>query len=189
MYYEDVDDAILEPYDHASDLEENNAMQEDSESEDDTVQHLTAIESQTLPQKLTKVRIFSSCTQFVFRRSTIHLQEQVNEKRLQTLELRELERQKEKERIATMLAQVESGKRKDGHITFDDDEKETKQTEDESDNDETVGQHQSKDAMKWMFDSDEDDEDDTPGKFLVPMYSKANFDIFTLSMQPLISIR
>ncbi|KAH8556653.1 hypothetical protein BGW37DRAFT_552910 [Umbelopsis sp. PMI_123] len=149
MYYEDVDDAILEPYDHASDLEENNAMQEDSESEDDTVQHLTAIESQTLPQKLTK--------------------EQVNEKRLQTLELRELERQKEKERIATMLAQVESGKRKDGHITFDDDEKETKQTEDESDNDETVGQHQSKDAMKWMFDSDEDDEDDTPAFNINPV--------------------
>jgi hypothetical protein len=89
----------------------------------------------------------------------------VNEKRLQTLEQREMERQEEKERIAAMLAQVESGKRKDGHITFDeDDEKAPKQIEHDNDSDEVVElQHQSKDAMKWMFDSDESDDDDTPG--------------------------
>jgi hypothetical protein len=75
-----------------------------------------------------------------------------------------MERQEEKERIAAMLAQVESGKRKDGHITFDEDDKKVPtQIEHDDDSDEIVEPRQSKDAMKWMFDSDESDDDDTPG--------------------------
>lgn len=147
MFYEDIDDTI-ESYDHASDHDDNYAMQEDSEPEDNTVQITT--KSQVLPQKLTK--------------------EQVNEKRLQTLELREMERQEEKERIAAMLAQVESGKRKDGHITFgEDDVKAPKNIEHDNDSDEVVEQPQSKDAMKWMFDSDESDDDDTPALNINPV--------------------
>ncbi|KAI8583142.1 hypothetical protein K450DRAFT_224414 [Umbelopsis ramanniana AG] len=147
MFYEDIDDTI-ESYDHASDHDDNYAMQEDSENEDEAVQITT--KSPVLPPKLTK--------------------EQVNEKRLQTLEQREMERHEEKERIAAMLAQVESGKRKDGHITFgDDDEKAPKNIEHDNDSDDVVEQHQSKDAMKWMFDSDESDDDDTPALNINPV--------------------
>ncbi|CAO3676216.1 unnamed protein product [Umbelopsis ramanniana] len=150
MFYEDIDDTTLEPYDHASDHEDNSAMQQDSESEDDNTLNSTTNKPQPLQQKLTK--------------------EQVNEKRLQTLEQREMERQEEKERIAAMLAQVESGRRKDGHITFDEDDKKAPtQIEHDDDSDEVVEPRQSKDAMKWMFDSDESDDDDTPALNINPV--------------------
>jgi hypothetical protein len=61
MFYEDIDDTKLEPYDHASDHDDNNAMQEDSGNEDDTAQSLIATKSQTLPQKLTKVKFDCIC--------------------------------------------------------------------------------------------------------------------------------
>lgn len=89
-----------------------------------------------------------------------------------------MERQEEKERIAAMLAQVESGRRKDGHITFDeDDEKPPAQIEHDDDSDEAVEPRQSKDAMKWMFDSDESDDDDTPGNMQV---SRAMYNALSL---------
>lgn len=86
----------------------------------------------------------------------------MNEKRLQTLRQREEERQQEKERIAAMLAQVESGKRKDGHITFDEDRK-PGEMYDEDNQAPIAAIKAPKDAVKWMFDSDDSDADDTPG--------------------------
>lgn len=56
MFYEDIDDTTLEPYDHASDHEDNSAMQQDSESEGDSALNLIASKPQQLQQKLTKVR-------------------------------------------------------------------------------------------------------------------------------------
>lgn len=87
----------------------------------------------------------------------------MNEKRLATLRQREQERQQEKERIAAMLAEVESGKRKDGHITFEDDDEEPEGAEDDDIEPLSAAPKQQKDAVKWMFDSDDSDTDDTPG--------------------------
>lgn len=87
----------------------------------------------------------------------------MNEKRLQTLRQREEERQQEKERIAAMLAQVEAGKRKDGHITFDDEDRKPDETYDEANQAPIAAIKAPKDAVKWMFDSDDSDADDTPG--------------------------
>jgi hypothetical protein len=56
MFYEDIDDTTLEPYDHASDHEDNSAMQQDSESEDDNALNFIKSKPQPLQQKLTKVR-------------------------------------------------------------------------------------------------------------------------------------
>lgn len=94
----------------------------------------------------------------------LNLQEEVNAKRLQTLHQREEDRQKEKERIAAMLAQVESGKRKEGHVTFDDDHETADEDTIMKDGDvpEPISK-EPQDAVKWMFDSDDDD-DDTLGK-------------------------
>jgi len=55
MFYEDIDDTTLEPYDHASDHEDNSAMQQDSESEDDNALNFIT-KPQPLQQKLTKVQ-------------------------------------------------------------------------------------------------------------------------------------
>jgi hypothetical protein len=79
------------------------------------------------------------------------------------LRQREEERQQEKERIAAMLAQVESGKRKDGHITFDDEDRKPGEMYDEDNQAPIAAIKAPKDAVKWMFDSDDSDADDTPG--------------------------
>ncbi|KAJ2962084.1 hypothetical protein NQZ79_g2782 [Umbelopsis isabellina] len=142
VYYEDFADEKPDPYDHASDNDQNELEMNDIDSDIDVFKNglSSAVE---LPQhKLTK--------------------EEVNEKRLESLRQREEERQREKEKVAAMLAQVESGQRKDGHVTFDDEDGADEQPEGEEFQNTQPLSKQPKDAAKWMFDSDSEDDENVP---------------------------
>ncbi|KAG2186224.1 hypothetical protein INT43_002662 [Umbelopsis isabellina] len=139
VYYEDFADEKPDPYDHASDNEQNEQEMDDVDSDFDVSKNELRSTADLPQHKLTK--------------------EEVNEKRLESLRQREEERQREKEKVATMLAQVESGQRKDGHVTFvDEGGAEVQLENDEPQNKQPVSK-QPKDAAKWMFDSDSDDDD------------------------------
>lgn len=146
VYYEDFADEKPDSYDHASDNDQNELEMDDADSDFDVSKNESRSTVELPQHKLSK--------------------EEVNEKRLESLRQREEERQREKEKVAAMLAQVESGQRKDGHVTFDDEDRADDQIENAESQNKQPMPKQPKDAAKWMFDSDSDDDDNVPGKYL-----------------------